>query len=152
MSAPFDLPLPWGFVATETYADLWAQHLSPEHHQRTCGYWYTVTNHATSHTAFATREHLDCWLAERGLHLVADITAEGSYSRIAGGYRRAVHILPPAEFEQLAGLRTRALGNGDYTLAIISTDADGQRTEHTLNCNVPGRPTFDYAESRQMYG
>lgn len=148
----FSPALRWGFAHVETYTDLWASHLDPEHHARTCGYWYTVTTRATSHVAFAERAHLDRWLAERGLTLAGDISAEGSHCEIIGAYRRALHILPPAEFEQLDGLRTRTVDNGDYTLAIISTDRDGLRVEHVLNPNVHDRPVFDYAESRRLYG
>jgi len=144
--------LRWGFAYTVLYGDLMAAHLDPEHHQRICGYWYTVTSGAMSHTAFAEREHLDRWLAERGLTLTGDISAEVSSAWISGAYRRALHILPPAEFEHIPGLRTRALDNADYTLAIISTDPDGLCTEHVLNCNVPGRQIFDYFESRRLYG
>jgi hypothetical protein len=36
-------------------------------HAQTCGYWFTITHRATSHTAFATVEELTAWLAKNGL-------------------------------------------------------------------------------------
>ena len=49
-------------------------------HLRTCGYWYTVTHHATSHTAFRTEQELRNWLKSNRLDLTGDLTPAGTYS------------------------------------------------------------------------
>src|SRR5438445_296985 len=77
----------------QTYSELYACALTQEQHERTCGYWFTVTNGAMAHTAFATRAGLDRWLAERGLALEGELPAAGTWgtSRIVGEYRTALH-------------------------------------------------------------
>ncbi len=139
------------YTATRLYNNLWAYHLTPELHERTCDYWYTVTQGATPHTAFTTRAGLDRWMAERGLELTEDISNEGDGCRIAGAYRYSMHIMPVDEFMALPGEQTRAMSNGQYTLAIIDVDTDGLRHVHILNPNVKDRPVFDFAESHKMY-
>jgi hypothetical protein len=125
--------------------------LTAEMHARTCGYWYTVESRATAHTAFATRAGLLQWAGERGLRIIGDIPEPGAHAvlQIEGAYRTAKHM-SAARFYGLDGDTSRAMSNGEYTLAIITTDADGLRTVHTLNPNVKGRPVYDYAESRAL--
>ena len=88
----------------QKYDKLYATSLTPEFHEKTAGYWFTVTNGATAHTAFATRKGLDRWLYERGLKLERDIPdysdpgvipsrdnwREGG-TKILGEYREASH-------------------------------------------------------------
>lgn len=133
-----------------THNNLHACRLNRESHLRTCGYWYTVTSGATAHTAFTTRAGLDRWLLERGLRLTGPLDAEPSHCAIAGEYRTESHLGDADVFPELVGDHTRTLSNGDYVVAVITTDEDGVRTVHTLNPNVRDRRTFDYRESRLM--
>jgi hypothetical protein len=127
--------------------------LTPEMHARTCGYWYLVQSRCTPHTAFAEEAHLLAWLAARGLTLAQPLPAKGEYScqRASGSYRTEMHGSYDAFFA-LDGERVRVLSNGQYTLGIITKDDDDVRTEHFLNVNCRDRPTFDYAESRALFG
>lgn len=134
-----------------TYTALWCTRLSADSHRRTCGYWYTVTQSTMAHTAFRSREALDLWLSDRGLMLPAPMdNPEGDWCGIVGTYREHVHMIDPAEFDKIEGLQTRDMSNGEWTKAIISTDADGIRTVHTLNPNIRTRTVYDYAESNLM--
>jgi hypothetical protein len=140
---------------TQTFDKLYAYSLTPGQHERTCGYWFTVTNGAMAHTAFATRAGLDRWLAERGLALESELPEAGTsgFARIVGAYREAVHgerrgedyDLGPGDFYSLHPvLMTAVQSNGDYTLALVTEEEeDGIRTVHTLNPNVRTRPVFD---------
>ncbi len=147
----------------QTYSKLYATSLDPEQHERTAGYWYTVTNGATAHTAFTTRAGLDRWLCERGLSLENDLPASGTWgtTRIPGEYRHESHgtFVNPEDYtigmtedEDWKTLRpvlaTAVMSNGEYTLALI-TETDGIRTVHTLNVNVKTRVIFDSTHTRQ---
>jgi len=141
-----------------TYHRLWLACLDQEGHDRTVGYWYTITTaSATAHTAFRQRSSLLRWVEERGLSIIGELPAHGVHQvhRIEGTYRTALHA-DRTEFDAttIGGIRTRTLGNGDWTLAIITTDPDGDRTVHTLACSVPepDRPVFDRLESEAMLG
>jgi hypothetical protein len=151
----------------QSYRQLYAASLTPDFHEQTCGYWFTVTCGAVAHTAFATRAGLDRWLAERGLALEHDIPdysdpdvvpsrdnwREG-FTRITSEYRTVMHgEFSPAEddpYRMTEGdwpppnpvLATAVMSNGQYTLALI-TEEDGVRTVHTLNPNVKTRVVFD---------
>ena len=131
----------------QTYDRLHLVALNPEQHQTTCGYWYTVTHASTAHTAFARRDSLLQWAVERGLTIEGDVPSPGTHASItvAGAYRTALH-LSPLKFWSLQGVESCAMSNGQYTLAIITTDDDGLRTVHTLNPNVKTRPVYDRAE------
>lgn len=137
---------------TQTHDSLRASRLNHAMHKQTCGYWYTVTSGSFAHTAFATRAGLDRWLEERGLKLVDPLDDEPSHSKIDGTYRSCSHLHDSESFPLIAGERSRTLSNGDWVEAIISQDADGIRTVHTLNPNVRDRKVFDYTESRLMMG
>lgn len=138
----------------QVHGNLWAASLTQESHERTCGYWFTVTSGAIAHTAFATRAGLDRWLSERGLSLENDLPAAGTFgsTRIAGEYRTESHgeFVSEDSFEMGEGdwslvdpiLATADLSNGDYTMALI-TEEDGVRTVHTLNPNVKTRVVYD---------
>jgi hypothetical protein len=142
---------------TLSYDKLHATSLTSEQHERTCGYWFTVTSGATAHTAFATRAGLDRWLSERGLSLAGELPDAGTWgtTRVTGEYRTASHgAFSPAEdnpYRMVADdewgalspmAATADLSNGRYTLALI-TEQDGIRTVHTLNPNVKTRVEFD---------
>jgi hypothetical protein len=119
------------------YSNLNATSLTREMHERTCGYWYTVTNGAMAHTAFRTRAELDEWLAERGLSLAAplphDIGVAG-WSAVTGSYRTSMDR-DRARFEAIVPmLVTTVLSNGERTLAKVTDDGD-MRTVHFMNVN-----------------
>lgn len=138
----------------ETIDSLGVVSLDSEGHAKTCDYWYLVQNHAFSHTAFNRCASFLQWLEERGLKLTAELPEHGTFSgwiRIEGSYRQQYHNSYD-EFYALQGYRTRTLSNGDYTLAIITNDADGIKTVHTLNPNCHDRTVYDYRESRAMVG
>ena len=133
------------YVAEREHGPFWVSHLTPEQHARTCGYWFTVTESATPHTAFATREGLDTWMRLRGLELDQDLPHEGS-ARILGTYRERCYM-DPAQFEAVdSGRLFRTLDNAEYTLGKITEDADGVRVVHYVNVNS-SRVKFDYSES-----
>jgi hypothetical protein len=148
----------------QTYDRLFVTTLTPEQHERTCGYWFTVTNGATAHTAFETRAGLDRWLSERGLTLENELPGAGEWgtTRALYGYRTELHgefltesddgfEMGPGGFYDLRPIAaTMTLGNGDYTLALITEDDAGVRTVHTLNCNVPGRVVFDRRRAAKL--
>lgn len=146
---------------TLVYDKLYATSLDPEQHERTCGYWFTVTNGATAHTAFATRAGLDRWMSERGLSLENDLPEAGTWgtTRVLGTYRTESHgEFSPTEdnpYRMVEGdnwdslqpiMSTATLSNGDYTLALI-TEETGVRTVHTLNPNVKTRVVYDRKET-----
>lgn len=147
----------------QTYDRLFATSLTPEQHERTCGYWFTVTNAATAHTAFATRAGLDRWAAERGLTLENELPEAGTWgtTRVLYGYSEVSHgeflgderrnMRPGAFYSLRPVLATAALSNGQYTLALI-TEEDGIRVVNTLNPNVRDRVTFDYARTAELMG
>jgi hypothetical protein len=140
----------------QVYASLWATSLTPEFHEKTCDYWFTVTNGSTAHTAFATRAGLNRWLAERGLALENNLPDAGTFgtTRVTGEYRTLSHgEFISRDYRDGMGegdwpppnpvLATAAMSNGNYTLALITEDEDGIRTVHTLNPNVKTRLIFD---------
>lgn len=147
----------------QVHGNLWAASLTQEAHERTCGYWFTVTSGACAHTAFATRAGLDRWLSERGLSLAGELPEAGTsgITRVVGEYRTESH----GEFvsddyrdgmgegEAWSSLEpvvtTAAMSNGRWTLALV-TEADGVRTVHTLNPNVKTRVEFDYRETAAL--
>jgi hypothetical protein len=144
-----------------THKQLTLVTLDAESRKRTCGYWYLVRETSFAHTAFRTRAGLLLWLAERGIRMSESPPDEGvwSYQLLIGEYRAEMHHSFVRDdggraaieaFEALAPvLVTRTLSNGDYVVAKITRDADGIRTVHTLNPNVP-RQTFDYVESNDI--
>lgn len=142
----------------EHYKKMYATALTPEFHERTCNYWYTITNGAISHTAFTTKRGLERWLEERGLELDGEMPAtrgEFATMRVIGEYYAASHgEFSPTDDDQyrmVAGdeffalkpiVITATMSNGRYTLALI-TETDGVRTVHTLNPNVKSRITVE---------
>ena len=144
-------------MATRTYSGLWLISLEPEQHAKTCGYWYLVQMYgATPCKAFASRSNLFRWLDERGLKINEEELAphkQHSSQRIEGEFRESHYLGDADSFWKLAANReTRQCDNAQYTLAKITTDPDGVRHVHLLNCNVKDRPVFDYQESRAMHG
>jgi hypothetical protein len=114
--------------------------------------WCAVQSDHRAHVAFRKPRSLMRWIEERGLSLSDPLPAEGlySYQRLIGSYRETSHCSYDV-FYSLIGKRTRTLSNGSFTMAIITIDADGLQTVHTLNCNLADRPVYDYAESAEMY-
>jgi hypothetical protein len=84
---------------------------------------------------------IDGELPEKGVH---------AYLRINGAYRRQMHG-DYATFFALEGEDVRELSNGEYTLGIVTRDADGLRTMHTLNPNCRRRPVYHYRESSDLH-
>jgi hypothetical protein len=141
---------------TQGYGNLYAITLTPEGHEKTCGYWFVVRNGTMSHTAFETRAGLDRWLTERGLTLKNDLPEAGTFgtTRIMGEYRTAMHGefvsddyrdgTGEGDFYSLPWIAATAkMSNGQYTLALI-TEEDGIRIVNYLNPNVKTRVVFDY--------
>lgn len=122
-------------------------HLNKEAQANTCGpYQFTVTQRASSFTAFRTRDEFERWLEERALALadpsVLDKPSTGC--EILGYYREASHMCSRDEFEQIASpQRGRAMSNARLTETIITTE-NGIRTIHTQNPNCKDRLEFDY--------
>lgn len=135
-----------------TYSKLWLNCLTKGQHDNTCGYWYTITEGGTPHTAFATRAALLAWLHDRGLIVREHIPAPGEWKSITieGEYSTECHM-DVAAFESLEGFETREMSNGQYTKAIITGADSGPRTVHTLNPNVKTREVYDYQESRALF-
>ena len=146
--------------------------LDAEFHRRTCGYWYLIRRSAQAHTAFAKREHLLAWLAERGLELTEDLPPHGTHSfqRLQGKYATACHrtydpVLkladdtrwerryddPKERNPDELPIITRTCSNGSYTLAVI-TESAGMRVVNYLNPNCKYRPEYDYTESKALHG
>lgn len=137
----------------QTYSDLHLITLDMEGHLKTCDYWYLVRTPWFAHTAFNRRESLLQYLAERGLELTSELPEHGKPSTqdLRGSYRTEMHGSYD-EFYALNGVRSRTLSNGDWTLAIITTDEDGIKTVHVLNPNCRDRPVYDHRESRATMG
>lgn len=137
-----------------TYSNLYLITLDSEQHGRTCNYWYLVRAHGhTPHTSFTERRHLLAWMEDRGLALTAEMPEHGEWSgqNLSGRYNKRMHW-DYSTFAHVEGKHTRTLSNGEYTLGILTRDADGIVTEHYLNPNCRLRPVFDYTESRALYG
>ncbi len=128
---------------------------SIEKHQ---GYRYCVTEHAMAHIAFREERWLLAWLDAMGLRLTQALPAPGTYGtqRIDGTYRTCAHM-DERDFYSLLRSQEfvtarRTMSNGQYTLGLITQDAEGVRTVHTLNPNVHTRPVYDPAQSRALVG
>lgn len=129
------------------YSNLHLTCLTQEQHLDTCNYWYTVTNNATAHTAFTTREGLFRWLSERGLALTEPIPeTKGEFKsvKIQGNYYRNMTFdrLPP-------GTETKVIDNGEYTRATITRHEDGAYIINHHNCNVKYRTVYNSADARK---
>lgn len=133
----------------ETYSNLQVQTLTPEMHAKTCGYWYVVTNSHGPHTAFETYAGLCRFMEERGLNLAAELPKAGTYWNVAinGTYRRQSHMDYNEFFGLDAVLDTKAMDNGDYTLARVTLDDDGIRTIHVMNPNARFRTIYNYSDA-----
>ena len=137
---------------TTYHTDLWLSQITPEYRLQTCGYWYLITQNATSHTAFATKKGFLRWLNERNLTLTAPLTAEGvpSSQKIEGGYFRStwLDVKAFALLEQLTPEcdKTKVMDNGYYTLGLLTRDVNGIVTVNLLNPNCE-RIVFPYKEA-----
>lgn len=149
---------------TTHYRNMQVTALNEEQHERTCGYWYTVTCGATAHTAFATRAGLQRWMTERGLALAGElpeVTGEWATMPVIGEYYSMSHgrFVPDHDHMMVAddawyalqpAIITAVMSNGSYTLGII-TEKSGVRTVHYLNPNVKTRwEATDYGTMRAL--
>ena len=138
---------------TEVYArtyggSFWVTALTPGQHEKTCGYWYTVTNRAMALTAFKTWDGLVQWMAVHGLWIEGDIPAfqSGKSAKIEGEYREHCHMSHttlPTE-----GRIVAQMDNGQYTEGRAILEADGIVTVHYANCNDKERVILDYWKTR----
>lgn len=119
--------------------------LTPEQHQRTCNYWYTVTIGTMAYTAFETERGLYRWMRERGIELTEPLPARGtfSYQQLAGAFVSNM-MMDANAFEELKGEYTKVLSNGEYTLGILTKDEDGHVVVNYLNPNVKTRQVWPY--------
>jgi hypothetical protein len=113
-------------------------------------YRYLVTNGATAHTAYETKEGFLRYLEERGLTLDEELPEDSTKTHgraIIGAYYDHMHM----DYNDFYGLHrdavvtTKTLSNGDWTLAFI-TSYDGVRTVHSLNPNCY-RVEYDYRDA-----
>lgn len=119
------------------FDNLHATALNREMHERTAGYWYTVTCGATAHTAFRTQDELHQWLTERGLALAAVLPAtvgEWATTAVLGSYRSNMDRDRDRFNALVPTLETTVWDNGERVPAKI-TEEGGIRTVHYLNVN-----------------
>lgn len=132
-----------------TYENLMLCSLTKEQHDRTCGYWYVVTEGAgTPHTAFRNRATALRWLSRLGLSIDRPLNDEGDHGVyfIKGGYRK-ISYLSPASYSDTEGSPCLVLDNARFTIGKLSQDDDGLRTVHYVNCNYE-RPEIDFLTGR----
>ena len=141
---------------TTKYGNLSVVSLTKERHLKTCGYWFLVQSNIYAHTAFAKKEHLLQWLSDRGLTLQGELADAGTFSMVdvEGEYCKTSHMSYDAFYAipERGSKRVRTLDNGQYTEAIITSNADGIANVNHLNCNLRDRQVYDYAESRAIFG
>lgn len=122
--------------------------LTPKQREQTCSYWYTLVSNSSPFTAFRTRAQLDRFFNLYELEPEGEIPAEyGTFATMAvrGIYREISHASlsdMPTE-----GQRIFHLSNAQYTLGIVTRDADGP----ILNYVRPAgeRPIYHYAYARE---
>ena len=137
----------------ERYNNLYINSLNEEFYNRTCGYWYTVTNGASPHKGFGTREKLENWLTDLGLIATEPIPDQGTpgSQRIIGEYAR-ITTMNYLEFYGVASIfERRTMDNGQWTTGKIAEDETGVRTLYVLNCNCKDRDIFDWRECTNEY-
>lgn len=110
-----------------------------------CGYYYIVTNGATSHTAFRTKTALKYWLKITGIRIGKRQWCKGSV-KLTGSYSSVTEMLNNDEFiAKHAGKKTfYSLFNGSYSIGFIEETPTG----NILYCQNPNtdRFIFDYAK------
>lgn len=119
------------------YSNLFFACLDQESHERTCGYWYTVTAGAVSCTAFRTLPEFFEWLTTYGLSLEVGPgwrSGEAEGGVIAGSFCRASHRDVDAFMAIEPILWIPVLDNGRWTLGKV-TEENGERTVHFINVN-----------------
>lgn len=137
-------------VYSQTFNKLTICALDREQHEKTCGYWYVVQNMHGPHTAFKTKAQALRWLDRLGLTIERELPEAGAhdFQWVKGSYRRDSHV-DVAVFDALVGETVPCLDNAQYTKGVVTTDADGIRTLHHLNCNLP-REVYDYRLTREQ--
>lgn len=136
---------------TQIYENLFLHSLNKQQHEKTCGYWYTVTQHgATAHTAFYTREQALRWLEDRGLTIneILNFQGDPGIFEIQGKYKKTSHQ-DINTFYNLDGKHIHILDNAQYTLGIITEDQDNIKDVNYLNCNIQ-RIIFDYKKTQEL--
>ena len=133
------------------YNNLYITSLTPEQKSRTCGYWYTVTNQSTAHTAFQTRDEALSWLRSLNLTVSEKLSQEGTHQsqKIIGSYTRACVMTNEDGWDALPGIPTIALENGSYRPAKLYDDGE-QRVLYTCNANNRWAKIYDYQMCRKM--
>ncbi len=137
-----------------TYENLTLAALTPEQHANTCGYWYTVTDGATPHTAFRTKEAAISWLRALGLSIDDELPktrGEHAVRRIRGRYRREMVICSAETFAELPGMPVALLSNGSYTTGKLHTDIKkAMRVLYEPSPNCAWRDKHDHRECGAM--
>ena len=133
------------------YDNLSITSLTPEQKLRTCGYWYTVTNGSTAHTAFQTRDAALSWLRSLGLKIADDLAQEGQFQhqKIDGSYIRALIMTDEDGWNAIPGIPTVALENGQYRPAKLDIVGD-VRVLYTCNANNKWAKKYNYNLCRKM--
>ena len=133
------------------YDNLGITSLTPEQKSRTCGYWYTVTNGGTAHTAFQTKDAALSWLRSLNLTINEELAKEGQFQhqKITGSYIKALIMTDADGWDALPGIPTVALENGQYRPAKL--DGVGEiRVLYTCNANNKWAKEYDYNLCRKM--
>jgi len=124
------------------------------------GYRYTVQSNLHNQVAsFKTERDLSIWLEARGLELRGSLPANPKVSEhfipVSGEFMDAC-TLDIESFDELwrAGLpKVVVMDNGDSTMGVASTNPEGCRVIHFLNCNISTRPRplvqrYDYEANK----
>ena len=133
------------------YSKLRIAALDQRLHANTCGYWYTVTDSGTAHTAFRTRVAALAWLAALGLSIEGELEQVGTHGThvIIGEYRRECVMCSEESFADLPGLPVAVLENGSFRSGKL-TEIDGLRVLYSSNANNKWDTPSDYKMCSKM--
>jgi hypothetical protein len=124
--------------------------LDPSQHSQTCGYWYTVQNNGTAHTAFARLSSLKRWLEERELKPIDPFPEKNgtpAFIRVEGQYVQSLLMCSEQEWDAIKPIgESIGLQNGNYVEVKFTRDEAGNVVENKLNPNCLWRRTFDTTE------
>lgn len=121
----------------QKHRSLWLCGLDQDMHEKTCGYWYTLTSYGgTPVTAFRTYAGLCRYFRHHKLALPDNVPAQGVYfsARIEGEAIDVMH-LSTESFAAIDGRDTWRMNNGSYTPAKI--DSTGKVHYMNPNCKQP---------------
>jgi hypothetical protein len=137
---------------TETaYANMRVTRLGEESHNRTCGYWYTVTCGAMAFTAFRSRRALDMWMRRCNLQfegLESNLDNAGDSVKIQNGF---THVCHWRSTTMPAGEPVPVMSNGEYVQGVRAVE-DGYVTIHFPNPNCPDKIVLDYRATDAALG